>query len=79
MTVKYGIYFYCSCQQGGDIPPCGFEWGVETLVIYAVLSMFKPDNMLLKWIMYFVADAQLVKLFNLKVTNEFSNFSGIQY
>ena len=30
MTVKYRKYFYFSCQQGGDIPPCGAEWGVRT-------------------------------------------------
>ena len=27
MTVKYGIHFNFSCQQGGDIPPCGAKWG----------------------------------------------------
>ena len=26
MAVKYGIYFYFSCPQGG-FPPCGAEWG----------------------------------------------------
>ena len=30
MTAKYGIYFYFLFQQGGDIPPCGAEWGVRT-------------------------------------------------
>ena len=27
MTAEYGIYFYFLCQQGGDIPPFGAEWG----------------------------------------------------
>ena len=30
MTVKYEIYFYFSCQQGGDIPPVVLSGGVRT-------------------------------------------------
>ena len=30
MTVKYGIYFYFLCQQGGDIPPVVLSGGVRT-------------------------------------------------
>ena len=30
MTVKYEIYFYFLCQQGGDIPPVVLSGGVRT-------------------------------------------------
>ena len=30
MTVKYEIYFYFFCQQGGDIPPVVLSGGVRT-------------------------------------------------
>ena len=36
MTVKYEKYFKFYCQQEGDTPPCGAEWGLaETLVAYS--------------------------------------------
>ena len=55
MTVKYGIYFYFFCQQGG-YPPCGAEWGgsgpppprtpplAETLPFIIMIYQIMPNS-----------------------------------